>query len=210
MNCEAALDQLESYLAGRLTPPAHTAMERHLEACPSCRGDLAALERVQAELPSLGQSGSEPPDVEQMWAAIQPRLTTRRSRWADRPLALPAWALAAAAAVLVMASIGGTMLVLKSNSLSTAGSQRLGALESDYESASAELIPLLEEARSRLEPATVASLERNLAAIDSALSEVRQALAADPGNLALEQLVLSVWSQKVGLLRRATASGVEL
>jgi len=209
MNCETALDRLEGYLGGQLAPGDHTAMEHHLAACPSCRADLAALERVRAELPSLERSATDP-DVEQMWAAIKPRLTVRKGRWALRPLALPAWALAAAAAVLVVASIAGTMLVLKSSSISTAGSQRLSALEADYENASAELIPLLEEARRRLPPATVASLERNLAAIDSALSEVRRALAADPGNLALEQLVLSAWSQKVGLLRRATASAVEL
>jgi hypothetical protein len=123
---------------------------------------------------------------------------------------MPAWALAAAAAVLVLASIGGTMLVLRPEATSRAGSERLGALESDYEVASAELSRLLDGARQQLPPATAASLERNLSAIDSALAEVRRALAADPGNVTLEQLVLSAWRQKVRLLRRATSSGIEL
>jgi len=210
MNCDAALDRLEGYLGGRLSPADHAAMARHLEACPSCHADLAALMRVRAALPSLEPAGSEPPDVEEMWAAIKPRLTAHQRRWAGRPLAMPAWALAAAAAVLVLASIGGTMLVLRSDASDRAGSIRLGALESDYETASAELSRLLDGARRQLAPATVASLERNLSAIDSALAEVRRALAADPGNVTLEQLVLSAWRQKVRLLRRATSSGIEL
>jgi hypothetical protein len=210
MNCDSALDRLEGYLGGRLSPADHAAMERHLEECPSCRADLTALTRVQAELPTLVSTASEPPDVEEMWAVIKPRLTPHKPRWAGRPLAMPAWALAAAAAVLVLASIGGTMLVLRSEASSRAGSERLGALESDYEAASAELSRLLEGARQQLAPATVASLEQNLSAIDSALAEVRRALAADPGNVTLEQLVLSAWRQKVGLLRRATSSGIEL
>lgn len=210
MNCDAALDRLEGYLGGRLSPADHAAMERHLEACSSCRDDLSALTRVRAELPMLESSATEPPDVEEMWAVIKPRLTPRTRRWAGRPLAMPAWALAAAAAVLMLASIGGTMLVLRSDATSRAGSERLGALESDYEAASAELSRLLDGARQQLAPATVASLERNLSSIDSALAEVRRALAADPGNVTLEQLVLSAWRQKVQLLRRATSSGIEL
>jgi hypothetical protein len=210
MNCDAALDRLDGYLGGRLSPADHAAMERHLEACPSCRADLTAFTRVQAELPTLEAAAAAPPDVEEMWAVIKPRLTPHKRRWAGRPLAMPAWALAAAAAVLVLASIGGTMLVLRSDASSRAGSERLGALESDYETASAELSGLLEGARQQLAPATLASLERNLSAIDSALAEVRRALAADPGNVTLEQLVLSAWRQKVRLLRRATGSGIEL
>ena len=210
MNCDAALDRLEGYLGGRLSPADHAAMERHLQVCASCRADLTALTRVRAELPTLEASVREPPDVEEMWAAIKPRLTPHKGRWAGRPLAMPAWALAAAAAVLVLASIGGTMLVLRSDASSRAGAERLGALESDYEVASAELSRLLDGARHQLPPATAASLERNLSAIDSALAEVRRALAADPGNVTLERLVLSAWRQKVGLLRRATSSGIEL
>jgi hypothetical protein len=210
MNCDAALDRLEGYVGGRLSPADQAAMERHLEVCSSCREDLTALTRVQAELPTLDSAASEPPDIEEMWAVIKPRLTPHKRRWAGRPLAMPAWALAAAAAVLVLASIGGTVLVLRSDASSRAGSERLGALESDYEAASAELSRLLDGARQQLAPATLASLERNLSAIDSALAEVRRALAADPGNVTLEQLVLSAWRQKVSLLRRATGSGIEL
>ena len=210
MNCDAALDRLEGYLGGRLSPADHAAMERHLQVCSSCRADLTALTRVQAALPTLESGASEPPDVEEMWAVIKPRLTQHKRRWAGRPLAMPAWAVAAAAAVLVLVSIGGTVLVLRSDAASRAGSERLGALESDYEAASAELSRLLDGARQQLPPATVASLERNLSAIDSALAEVRRALAADPGNVTLEQLVLSAWRQKVRLLRRATSSGIEL
>lgn len=205
MNCDMARDRLDSYVGGTLPAVERSAVASHLEVCDSCRADLAALEAVRAELPALGRK-QDRPDVEGMWAAIRPRLVQqRRQGWARRPLAVPPWAMAAAAALLMVASVGTTMLLVKRHT-GDAPSARLTALEADYESASAELAPLLAEARTRLEPATMAALERNLAAIDSALTEVRRALAADPYNLTLERFVLSAWRQKVDLLRRATTT----
>jgi hypothetical protein len=55
----------------------------------------------------------------------------------------------------------------------------------------------------------MATIERNLRIIDIALEETRQALAKDPGNPALGQMVVAAWRQKVDLLRRATTLGAE-
>lgn len=209
MNCEMARESLEPYAGDLLAPAERAAVGRHLEGCASCRADLAALERVRAELPSL-QARGEHPDVDGMWAEIRPRLTPRRS-WAVRPLAVRPWVMAAAAAALITVSVGTTMLLVNlRNPDAPAASARLGNLEADYESAAAELARLLESGRDRLPAETVASIERNLAALDSAIAEARRALAADPGNLTLERFVLSAWGQKVELLRRATAAGTEL
>lgn len=208
MNCEMARESLEPYAGDLLAPAERAAVGRHLEGCASCRADLAALERVRAELPSL--HAAAPPDVEGMWAEIRPRLTPRRS-WAVRPLAVRPWVMVAAAAALITVSVGTTMLLVNlRNPDPPAASARLGSLEADYESAAAELARLLETGRDRLPAETVASIERNLAALDSAIAEARRALAADPGNLTLERFVLSAWGQKVELLRRATAAGTEL
>ena len=85
----------------------------------------------------------------------------------------------------------------------------ISALEAQYSVVSEDLLGALEQARSRLSPETMATIERNLRIIDAALDETRQALAQDPGNAALGQMVVAAWRQKVDLLRRAAALGTE-
>ena len=85
----------------------------------------------------------------------------------------------------------------------------ISALEAEYSAVSEDLTGALEQARSRLSPETMATIERNLRIIDAALEETRQALAKAPGNSALGQMVVAAWRQKVDLLRRATALGTE-
>jgi hypothetical protein len=50
-------------------------------------------------------------------------------------------------------------------------------------------------------------VERNLAIVDAAISEAQQALTTDPGNTALEQMVLARYQQRLALLKRATDAG---
>jgi hypothetical protein len=77
-------------------------------------------------------------------------------------------------------------------------------VEAHYESAAADLDRTLAAERTRLEPATVALLQRNLGVIDAAIRESRDALARDPGNAELRGLVASAARAKVELLRWAT------
>ena len=70
--------------------------------------------------------------------------------------------------------------------------------------ASAELMRALDAERAHLAPATVATLERNLAVIDAAIAESRAALAGDPGNRDLAALLWASYRQKVALLQQAT------
>jgi hypothetical protein len=85
----------------------------------------------------------------------------------------------------------------------------VSALEAQYAAVSEDLTGALEKVRSRLQPETMATIERNLRIIDTALDETRLALAKDPGNPALGQMVVAAWRQKVDLLRRATTLGAE-
>jgi hypothetical protein len=124
---------------------------------------------------------------------------------------VPVWLLAAAAVFLVAVSIGVTERLVRRSpdrgtpGLDAAGSRRTAELESQYASATADLMQELGKAKSRLRPETLSTIERNLRVIDSALAESRRALAGDPGNQVLEQLVVAVWRQKMDFLRRATA-----
>ena len=78
------------------------------------------------------------------------------------------------------------------------------AVQAEYEEATDELTCALATERDRLEPATVALLERNLGVIDAAIRESRDALARDPGNVELRGLFAAAARQKVELLRWAT------
>ena len=74
-----------------------------------------------------------------------------------------------------------------------------------YDDAVADLERTLDEGRARLDPNTVRVLEQNLAVIDAAIAQSRQALEADPANAYLNSHLVSARQRKLALLRRATA-----
>ncbi len=74
-----------------------------------------------------------------------------------------------------------------------------------YDEAIADLEQALNAGRADLDPATIKVLETNLAAIDTAISESRQALAADPANVYLNNHLADERQRKLALLRRAAA-----
>jgi cation diffusion facilitator CzcD-associated flavoprotein CzcO len=142
-------------------------------------------------------------------------VSTARSRW-DGMLRDRRW-LAAAAVVLIAASSAVTVAIVG------AGSSGMDAaldithtvdtspttvqrVSDDYERLDRELASTLAASRDRLQPETVEKVERNLAIIDAAIAEIRQALAEDPGNDALLQLLKASYGQKSALVRQVSAS----
>jgi putative zinc finger protein len=214
MTCHELRERLAAYGRGTLDAAESAALEAHLEGCPEC---LAFVEATEPRLDPVGALPRSVPPAGDLWPAIHARLTPRgRGR-----VAVPGWWLAAAAVLLIAVSSGVTALVLRRTEpgstpsagppvrLSTLPPDRLAAIEAQYSAASADLAGVLGKARARLAPETVATIERNLATIDSALAESRRALARDPANAVLEQLVVAAWRQKLDFLRRATALSTE-
>jgi hypothetical protein len=80
----------------------------------------------------------------------------------------------------------------------------LRAVDESYAGVLEELATTLATQRRALAPETVATLERTLRIIDEAIAEARSALAADPGNGALLDVLSANYEQKVQLLRRAS------
>jgi hypothetical protein len=72
-----------------------------------------------------------------------------------------------------------------------------------YEQEAQELLNRLELQRAMLRPETRAALDRDLHVVDVAISELKGAVARDPNNPALRQLLASSYLQKVNLLKRA-------
>ena len=79
--------------------------------------------------------------------------------------------------------------------------------ENDYISSANRLSAMLESEQMQLSPRTIAKLKESLRVIDAAILEARRALAEDPGNRQLIEMLSTSYSQKLDLLRRTTEMG---
>ena len=77
-------------------------------------------------------------------------------------------------------------------------------VESDYLRIVNDLSATLESEQGSLSPETVAKLRESIKVIDTAILEARNALAADPANRTLIQMLANSYEQKVDLLKRST------
>lgn len=178
-----------------------------------------AKERELLELTAALPRESEPPAS--AWEAIRAQLTERPA-YQHRPVARwqqPAF-LAAAAVLLVAASAAVTSAVLTrdgmpavSGPVATArpadreGAAALAALalrENQYLQTVNNLNQLIEASESALAPETIRTIRASLLVIDAAILEVRQALAEDPANGQLLDILEANYEKKVDLLRRTT------
>ena len=81
------------------------------------------------------------------------------------------------------------------------------SVENDYISSVNQLSAVLESERTTLSPETVAKLKKSLGVIDAAILEARRALAADPANKAIIEMLNASYNQKLDLLKRTTDMG---
>ena len=79
----------------------------------------------------------------------------------------------------------------------------------DYDREILRLRAVVDSGRTRLDPATVALLERNLRVIDSAIVQCRDALAKDPASHFLIESLNNAYQTKVKLLKIAAAASAE-
>jgi putative zinc finger protein len=203
MTCAELRERLDAYARGSLPPAEAAEVEAHLDQCALCS---AYLEKLESPLAAAADLPKAVPPQHDLWPGIAARLAPRgRGRFS-----VPGWLLAAAAVLLIALSSATTALLLRPPHGRTATlPDPVSPLEVQYASAATELSAELMRARTRLTPATLAVIERNLAVIDSAIAESRRALARDPGNAGLERLVIAAWRQKMDFLRRVTALGTE-
>ena len=201
------LDQLGDYIDGCVSPEHRRTLEAHLAICSQCGEQRDKLESL------LGATRALPGEIEppaELWRDIR---TTIQGR-PDRTRRL--WLLAAAALILVAASSAVTALLMRRPvvivradavpaSVAVRYSPAARSVDADYAGAIRDLNATLAENRSRLDPATIAKVEASLGVIDHAIDEARQALAADPSNLTLVDLLASNYERKVELLRRANS-----
>lgn len=220
-------EMLGRVLDGTLPAANRPGMMTHLAGCEECRAELEAISSLRAEARSLPRGIAPSRDL---WDGIAPRLAEREAGApvieldARRrvPRAWGRWApLAAAAVLLVVASSGLTLALMRGQSaapVTTPASGRtawepqprpttaLAAFrpaEVEFENTVTALEAELNARRGSLSPETVATIEENLAIIDQAIAEARAALQADPGSADLSRHLSDVYRHKVDLLGSA-------
>ena len=210
------LDRLSDWVDGRISGSNAREIERHVAECGSCARQRERLIDLIAEARALPATIDPPAEL---WNAVRVRIATPVATPVKPLGATRRWQLAAAAVLLVALSSGLTALFLRRPSVFvtsreavvTRGSSATPiqpamarALATDYEATIRQLRENLDERRHQLDPATIAKVEASLRVVDSAIAEARSALAADPANLTLVDLLAASYERKLELLRRAS------
>lgn len=208
---------IADFVDGELDPIAERAVERHLEACRSCRALVADLRTVRAAAFTLDRR--EPPV--HLLARIQARLadepqsTPSRIPW---PNTRSAWAIwAGAAAALVLATAVGLLPLMGSPDSATTGTASNAAVgvplvdsveadlrlaEAHYDKAIQGLEQIARGESDELDPQLAAVLQKNLQVVDQAIDESRAALRTQPGSSTAQDGLFDAMRAKVALLQQ--------
>ena len=211
-------DELNDAADGTSAPADGSRSARHLAHCARCRADVERIRSLLSMAAALPRSVEPPADL---WPEIRTRIHGASSpksgvtrRW--NAMVIDRRWLAAAAVLLIVASSALTALFIRRDTDGFArGPDSAGpgvvtpvtrTVSDDYDRLDRELASMLAAQRDKLQPETVAKVEHNLAIIDQAIREIRDALAVDPGNDALLQLLKASYGQKSALVRQVSAS----
>jgi len=219
-------DVINGYVEDALDPAERQEVERHLESCTQCRqlaADLSEIRRVASSL-ELRQPPSR------AWERIQAGIGARSVQASGDARLKPsrstmAWL--AAAAVLVIATVVGVRYATRAparapqsaqspatateTASSTGGMSaeaveaELRAAEAHYEKAIKGLEQIATAEKSALDPNTAATLQKNLAVIDQAISESRAAVRSQPASEPAVTSLMDNFKTKLALLQDTVA-----
>jgi anti-sigma factor RsiW len=213
---------INDYVDGTSDPFERNAVDGHLASCAACRRLVEDLREIKSATAALELR--EPPV--RAWGRIERAIRLEQehnaasggssSRFKGSPL--PYW-LAAAAALLLAAVIGlrfmperGRGGVDEGSEMSASARQAAEAIESElrlaeshYENAIKGLEAAAQSDQDALDPRTAATLQKNLAVIDQAISESRAAMRAQPASEPAKQSLIENFKTKIALLQDTVA-----
>jgi anti-sigma-K factor RskA len=222
MTHEVIKHLLDDYVTGDLTEDARAPVAEHIAACDLCRSEIESLQAVVASARKLPRSIEPPAEA---WTGIRSaiardenavRTPGSTARFGERRRLYLAAAAVVLAAVLSSAGTAwylsarnpaGNLSAAMAANTSSETPATLAAFtieENNYLRTASRLQDLLDQQEGSLAPETVAQLRASLHAIDDAIIEARNALARDPANKLLVEMLSSSYRQKVDLLRRST------
>lgn len=217
--------RLSAYLDGELSVVECADLERHLESCDECRTDLKQLRAVVGW--AAGYEASEP--ANDVWPRIAAGIAGRPSGVVDlgmrrRPqrrmrFTIPQTLVAAVALALVgaggwwlaRATAPNQMAMVIGVSATDAAATVTATIEvaQKYGPAIADLERVLLQGQDVLDSTTVRVLRQQLAIIDRALAEAREALARDPASEFLADHYAAMMKKKLNVLRAVTIGRVQ-
>jgi hypothetical protein len=192
MTCDDWIEQLDAWLDGELDPLRARAFEAHRASCEECRrvaDDARSVQGWAATLPA------ELPPPTDHWPAIRQRIGTRTRNTPRVPLT---WALAAAA----LLAVGSSALTASWVRPEVPVVAEHPDWETELRAATADLEAAVDARRSELDPETLRIVEQNLAIIDRAITETRDALATTPADPRAEEALVAAYNHKIRLLQQ--------
>jgi hypothetical protein len=226
---------LNEYADGSLGAAERAGVEQHLAACASCRqlvDDLRDILRATGELEPLDAPVRAWPRLERAIRMEREHATrVTAGPHSGDAVSDPADAgsyrtyatwLAAAAALVLAAVVGMRYTPVRraeapavapagATASATAGGAaesietELRQAEAHYENAIKGLEAIATTERSELDPRTAATLQKNLAVIDQAISESRAAVRSEPASEPAQQSLIEGFKAKIGLLQDTVA-----
>ncbi|HEX6599561.1 MAG TPA: hypothetical protein VF034_09595 [Gemmatimonadaceae bacterium] len=195
-----------------LPPDRRADAESHMAECAECTGDVARLHALMTRVQQLPEGSAE---LDALWPEIRSRIergkiaalgtepAVRRSRSQWRLAGI----VAGVAAALLVAFLLGRESRPRADDVVASGNGRtpVASVADSSRVYQEEVQSLLEEfelRRATMRPATTATVERDLRIIDGAIEELNDALARDPDNPALRQLLAASYRQKRDLLKQ--------
>ncbi len=213
---------INEYVDDGLDATERASIERHLAECGECRAladDLRALTLAARNLPP-----ADPPAT--AWRRLEPSIRLQYEsavriggrRGGVRRIRYAAYGLAAAAIVTIAVATGLRVGPPRANipAPPAAGSApqadaaqsveaELRAAEEHYDNAIKGLEQIANANQGALDPATAATLQKNLSVIDQAISESRAAVRAQPNSEPAQQSLLENFRTKVAVLQDTVA-----
>ena len=209
---------LNDYVDGALAADGRAGVDEHLRGCEVCRAlvtDLAEIRRAIERLRPM-----DPPA--RVWAAIETGLRESGAGRTD-PAAAPrgtkgvqAWGWLAAAAAVVLMTVAGLRYGLQPGQAPAAGGSgtapttqavaaELQLAEEHYQNAISGLEQIAKTDQGALDAQTAATLQKNLAVVDQAISESRAALRTQPDSEPAQDSLLASFKAKLALLQDTVA-----
>lgn len=201
----------EGSLSSEQLPP----LEAHVRACAACAGDVERIKTLMTRIhdaPGL----STPASLGTLWPSIRTRIEASkvvplsanavRLEGRGTPPRIGLAMAGVAALLIVAAALGIRTTTRRSTPIAQTGDTTSLIAVADsahaYEEEAQTLLNQLELRRSMLRPEAVVQIDHDLQVVDSAIAELKEAIARDPNNPALRRLLASSYRQKVDVLKR--------
>lgn len=211
-------DDRQSLADGTLPPEQLPAVDAHLRSCDTCAADVARIRTLMSRVHDVSAPSAS---LDDLWPSIRARIeqskvvplaTSGGASGIGRRDSRLTWlvgsfATLAAAVVIAVVALGdrrGQIRPSDSAPPNDANVSLIAAADSAhaYEEEAQTLLNKLELQRAMLRPEAAQALDRDLHVVDVAIAELKDAIARDPSNRALRQLLASSYRQKVDLLKR--------